>query len=79
MDKVIIKEQCMTTTFFKRLQQYDYGNGSYLLRVLSICLLYVLITLSNAFKNLDATHHVQEANTFPGTHFLLARQSYGLN
>ena len=79
MDKVILKEQCKTTTYFKRLQQYDYGNGSYLLRVLSICLLYVLITLSNAFKNLDATHHVKEANSFPGTHFMFARQSYGLN
>ena len=42
MDKVIIKEQCMTTTFFKRLQQYDYGNGSYLLKALSICLLICL-------------------------------------
>ena len=49
MDKVIIKEQCMTTTYFKRLQQYDYGNGSYLLKALSICLLYVLITLSEVF------------------------------
>ncbi len=49
MDKVIIKEQCMTTTYFNRLQQNDYGNGSYLLKVLSICLLYVLITLSEVF------------------------------
>ena len=49
MDKVIVKVQCKTTTFFKRLQQYDYGNGSYLLKALSICLLYVLITLSEVF------------------------------
>ena len=75
MDKVIIKKKCMTTTFFKRLQQNDYGKGSYLLKALSICLLYVLITLSEAFKNLDATHHVKEAKSFPGTHFMLAHQS----
>ena len=27
---------------------------------------YVLNTLSEAFNNLDATHHVKEANSFTG-------------
>ena len=39
----------MTTTYFKILQQYDYDNSSYLLKALSISLLYVLITLSEVF------------------------------
>ena len=37
--------------------------------------LYVLITYSEVFKNIDATHHVKEENSFPNAHFMLDRQS----